>query len=153
LFDTEMDVFEPGDLALPVVHMGHARVGIMICFDWRFPETARTQTQRGADHIAHPANLVLPHCPESMITRSLENRVYIVTADRVGAENRLPGAPLRFIGQSQVVDPDGEVLIRASGQEEASAVVEIDLERARDKTINRFNDLLRDRRMDLYRLS
>lgn len=152
IFDSENNFFEPGDLPFTVFDAGLAKVGIMICFDWRFPETARTLALQGADIIAHPANLVLPHCPQAMITRCLENRVYAITTDRVGTEKRAPGDPLKFIGQSQVVDPDGTVLVRASEDREEAHVVEIDLEKARNKRINGHNDLLADRREDLYRL-
>jgi len=62
LFGTEKNCFEPGNLPLKVFDIGTARVGVMICFDWRFPETARTLALSGADLIAHPSNLVLPHC-------------------------------------------------------------------------------------------
>ncbi len=153
LFDTEKNIFDAGDQPPPVFELGAARVGVMICFDWRFPETARSLALQKADIIAHPSNLVLPHCPQSMITRCLENRVYAITADRVGAEQRIEGETLTFIGQSQVVDPDGNVLVRASIDKEESAVIEIDLEKARQKSINPVNDLFRDRRTDLYHLS
>ena len=124
----------------------------MICFDWRFPETARTLALAGADLIAHPSNLVLPHCPQAMVTRCLENRVFAITADRTGVEERVHGHPLHFIGQSQVVDPDGNVLYRASKNDEEVRVVEIDINKARDKSINSKNDLFEDRRHDLYSL-
>ena len=133
IFDTENNFFEPGDLPFTVFDAGFAKIGIMICFDWRFPETARTLALQGADIIAHPSNLVLPHCPQAMITRCLENRVYAVTTDRVGSEKRVAGEPLKFIGQSQVVDPDGTVLVRASEDHEEAHVVEINLEKARNK--------------------
>ncbi|MGP0565623.1 nitrilase-related carbon-nitrogen hydrolase [Nitrospina sp. 32_T5] len=152
IFDTEKNIFAAGNLPLPVFDIGKARVGIMICFDWRFPETARTLALKGADVIAHPSNLVLLTCPQSMITRCLENRVFAVTADRVGSESRIEGETLRFIGQSQVVDPDGEVLVRASEENEEDHVVEIDLANARNKSINPHNDLIADRREDLYRI-
>ena len=152
IFDTEKALFEPGNLPLPVFDLGQARVGVMVCFDWRFPETARTLALNGADVIAHPANLVLPDCPSAMITRCLENRVYAVTADRVGREQRIAGESLKFIGQSQVVDPDGHVLYRASEDGEEMQVVEIDIDLARDKSINPHNNLFQDRREDLYRL-
>jgi len=150
LFDDEKRVFDAGDLPLAVFDTGLARVGIMICFDWRFPETARTLALKGADIIAHPSNLVLKHCPDAMITRCLENRVFAITADRVGEEARLPGQGHRFIGQSQIVDPDGEVLYRASRDREEVKVLDIDLARAREKRINANNDLFQDRREDLY---
>ena len=152
IFDAENNFFEPGNLPFTVFDVGFAKVGIMICFDWRFPETARTLALKGADIIAHPSNLVLPHCPQAMITRCLENRVYVVTSDRVGIEKRVAGEPLKFIGQSQVVDPDGTVLVRASEDQEEAHVVEINLEKARNKQINGRNDLFADRREDLYRI-
>lgn len=150
LFDTEKNIFKAGSDAPPVFQLGAARVGVMICFDWRFPETARSLALKGADIIAHPSNLVLPHCPQSMITRCLENRVFALTADRVGTESRIEGETLRFIGQSQVVDPDGNVMCRASETEEEAQVVELDLNKARKKAINPQNDLFTDRRPDLY---
>ena len=152
IFDSENNFFQQGDLPFTVFDAGFAKIGIMICFDWRFPEVARTLALQGADIIAHPSNLVLPHCPQAMITRCLENRVYAVTSDRVGTENRAPGDALKFIGQSQVVDPDGTVLVRASEDQEEACVVEIDLEKSRNKRINGRNDLFADRREDLYRV-
>ncbi len=151
LFDTEKNYFDPGGLPLSVFDIGSVRIGVMICFDWRFPESARTLALAGADVIAHPSNLVLPHCPQAMITRCLENRVFAITADRVGTEERIPGSPLRFIGQSQVVDPDGNILVRASETDEETQIVDIDIEKARNKSINSSNDLFKDRRNDLYR--
>jgi len=153
IFDSENNFFEPGDIPFTVFDAGFAKIGIMICFDWRFPETARSLALQGADIIAHPSNLVLPHCPQAMITRCLENRVYAITSDRVGSEKRVAGEPLKFIGQSQVVDPDGTVLVRASEDREEVHVVEINLEKARNKQINGHNDLFADRREDLYRTS
>ncbi len=152
LFDTEKEIFQPGNTPFEVFDIGFARIGIMICFDWRFPETARTLALKGADIIAHPANLVLTHCPQAMITRCLENGVFIATADRVGCEERIPGNPLKFMGQSQVVDPLGNVLFRASLTQEAVHVVEIDIELARNKCLNPNNHIFQDRREDLYRL-
>ena len=151
LFDTEKACFQKGNLPLQVFDIAGAKVGVMICFDWRFPETARTLALMGADLIAHPSNLVLAHCPQAMITRCLENRVFAVTADRVGTEKRLDGEEaLNFIGQSQVVDPNGNVLIRASLTDEEVHVVRVDLNLAREKFLNPHNHIFKDRRQDLY---
>jgi predicted amidohydrolase len=152
LFGTEKNCFHPGNLPLKVFDIGSARVGVMICFDWRFPETARTLALSGADLIAHPSNLVLPHCPQAIITRCLENRVFAVTANRIGAEERISGNPLNFIGQSQVVDPDGNILCRASETKEETKVIEIDIGKSRNKSISSGDNLFTDRRPDLYRL-
>ena len=152
LFGTEKNCFDQGDLPLKIFNIGTARVGVMICFDWRFPETARTLALGGADLIAHPSNLVLPHCPQAIITRCLENRIFIVTANRVGTEERIPGNALNFIGQSQVVDPDGNILCRASENGEETKIIDINIEISRNKSINSGDDLFTDRRPDLYRL-
>ena len=150
LFDTEKNCFDPGNLPLKVFDIAEAKVGVMICFDWRFPETARTLALMGADLIAHPSNLVLSHCPQAMITRCLENRVFAITADRVGREERIDGEPLNFIGQSQVVDPNGNILVRASRTSEEVHVVRLDLDLARDKNLTPRNHLFNDRRQNFY---
>ena len=150
LFDTEKSCFYTGTDAPPVFDLDGVKVGVMICFDWRFPETARSLALKEADIIAHPSNLVLPHCPQAMITRCLENRIFAITADRVGEEERIPGEKLTFIGQSQVVDPDGNILVRASETAEEVHIIEIDLEKARDKYLNAKNEIFKDRRPDLY---
>jgi predicted amidohydrolase len=63
----------------------------------------------------------------------------------------MPGEKLIFIGQSQVVDPDGNILVRASETKEEVHIVEIDLGKARDKYLNSKNEIFKDRRPDLYR--
>jgi predicted amidohydrolase len=104
----------------------------------------------GSDVVCHPSNLVLPHAPNAMKTRCLENRVFAITADRVGFEERGGRERLTFIGSSQIVSPQGEVLVRASTDREEVHVVTIDPKDARKKTINRYNHLFTDRRPDLY---
>ena len=122
----------------------------MICFDWYYPEVARTLALQGADILCHPSNLVLPSCPDAMVTRSLENRVFSLTANRVGQEVRGGKLPLTYIGKSELVSPQGKILSRASIDKEELLVLEIDVNEARDKSINSYNDLLKDRRPDLY---
>lgn len=150
LFDTEKACFHAGSEVPPVFDLNGIKVGVMICFDWRFPEMARSLALKGAEIIAHPSNLVLPHCPQAMITRCLENRIYAITADRIGKESRVPNESLHFIGQSQVVDPDGNILIRASETDEEVQIIEINLDKARRKLLNSKNDIFKDRRPDLY---
>jgi len=149
LFDEEKRWFTAGRAPWPVYRMGAARVGVMICFDWRFPEAARALALSGAEVLAHPSNLVLPHCQEAMRTRALENRIYCVTANRVG-EDRRPGKVVRFTGGSQIVDPGGTVLGHASRVRAGLVAAPCDLAKARDKRINSRNDLMRDRAPSLY---
>jgi len=149
LFMNEKKIFEPGKKPAPVWDIGIARVGIMICFDWIFPEVARSLALAGADILCHPANLVLPHCQDAMVTRCLENRVFAVTANRTGAERRA-GKHLRFTGRSRIVSPRGEVLAEGSASEPDARAVKIDVLTARDKHVTEANDLFGDRKQSLY---
>jgi predicted amidohydrolase len=133
-----------------VYDIGSARVGLMICFDWYYPESARTLALMGADIIAHPSNLVLPHCPDAMRTRCLENRVFAITCNRIGSEERGGKAKLTYIGQSEVVGPSGEILRRAKLDQKELGLVDIDPFESRQKHLNPYNDLLADRRPKLY---
>ena len=135
LFYKEKKFFKPGH-----EFRVFGNVGVMICFDWIFPESARTLMLKGAELIAHPSNLVLPHCPEAMKVRAIENHVFTVTADRVGTERGL-----RFIGQSEIVDPKGQILYRASQSREECVVRSVDVSRARNKSVTRLNDITKDR--------
>ena len=135
LFYNEKKFFKPG-LEFKVF----GKVGVMVCFDWYFPESARSLMLKGAEVIAHPSNLVLSNCPEAMKTRALENRVYAVTADRVGMERGL-----RYTGQSEIVDPRGRIIYRASATKEECVVRKIDLAMARNKNVTPRNNLLTDR--------
>jgi len=153
LFDDEKSWFEEGNLGLKVWNTGTARIGLMICFDWIFPEAARSLALQGAEIICHPANLVLPYCQDAAVTRSIENRIYFILANRTGREERVHGRPLIFTGGSEVVAPDGELLFRLSGDEEKIQIADIDVKKARNKQITARNHLWKDRRPDLYHLS
>lgn len=149
LFDREKERFDPGNLPFAVFDTGLARVGMMICFDWRFPEAARALALRGAQIIAHPSNLVMPYCQRAMITRALENRVFCATANRVGHE-RHAGRSIHFTGGSQIVDPDGNIVSDAPNDEAQHLVVEINPALADDKHATPLNDLFKDRRPEFY---
>ena len=146
LFYHEKRWFEPGNAELGVYDIGHARIGMMICFDWFFLEVARYLALKGADIICHPSNLVLPYCPNAMITRCIENRVFAITANRIGMERRSEES-LTFIGTSQVLGTKGEILYRASSDREESIVVEIDPCDARNKHVTAVNHIFDDRRV------
>jgi predicted amidohydrolase len=150
LFFEETRWFAPGDTGFRVWDLGAARIGVMVCFDWFYPEAARTLALKGAEIICHPSNLVLPYCPDAMVTRCLENRVFCITANRIGSERRGGKKTLTYIGRSEIVGPRGYILHRAPADREKLAVVEIDPKEARDKSLTPYNDLLRDRRPALY---
>ena len=149
LFSEEKFWFTPGNIPFPVYDIGTAKLGVMICFDWFFPESARLLALRGADVICHCANLVLPFCQAGMITRCLENRVFAVTANRTGSETR-GDKHLAYTGQSQITGPEGNLLYRASVGGDEVGIADIDVRLARNKRLNVYNHLLNNRRTDMY---
>ncbi|MFC1532981.1 nitrilase-related carbon-nitrogen hydrolase [Thermodesulfobacteriota bacterium] len=150
LFAEEKLFFNPGDTGFRVFDLGPARIGIMICFDWWFPEAARILALMGADIICHPANLVLPNCQKAMVTRSLENGVFSATANRIGAESRGGKKELLFTGESQILDSEGKILTNLKRDKTGISIVDINVKKARDKMVTPQNDRFSDRRPELY---
>jgi predicted amidohydrolase len=149
LFNEENLWFTPGDQGFRVYDIGFCKLGIMICYDWIFPESARTLALMGAELICHPANLVLPFCQDAMVTRCLENRIFAVTANRIGSEHR-GGKSFRYTGRSQITGPAAKILYCAGGDTQEAGVVHMDISSARDKRLNAYNDLFEDRRTAFY---
>ncbi len=151
LFEREKELFEPGDEGLQVIEVGGVKIGIMICFDWIFPEAARTLALRGAQILCHPSNLVLSYCQKAMFARAVENGIFTITANRVGTEDRA-GRELVFTGGSQILSPKGELLARAGEKTTEVKVVDVDADSALEKNITPTNHLFRDRRPAFYEL-
>ncbi len=150
LFDREKLFFAPGEKGYAVHKIDGVRIGLMVCFDWCFPEVARILALEGAQLICHPANLVMPYCQDAMKTRSIENRVFTITANRIGTEKR-GNVSVSFTGHSQIVDPSGNVLASAGDRSESLKIVEIHVGDADNKSISANNDLFKDRRISLYK--
>jgi predicted amidohydrolase len=147
LFMKEREFFKSGNRGLPVFDIGICRVGILVCFDWMFPEVWRILALKGADIICHPSNLILPGLAQKAIpAHSLTNRLFIVTANRIGTEGNLS-----FTGLSTIADPTGEVLYQASESREEVKVINIDISLARNKDITTMNHIFKDRRPDEYK--
>jgi predicted amidohydrolase len=150
-FDREKEIYDVNDEDLfNVYDIGFARVGMMICFDWIYPETMRILAVRGAQVVLHMTNLVLPYCQAATVTRCIENRVFAAVANRIGTENRVPDETLNFTGLSVIVNPKGEYLLKAGEAKEGCWVVEINPAEADDKMATPRNHLLKDRRVELY---
>ena len=148
LFMNEKDFFEPGDLGLPVFDIGPCRIGMLVCFDWIFPEAWRVLALKGADIICHPSNLVLPGLAQQAVPiHALTNRYYVVTANRIGSEGELA-----FTGMSTIADPKGQVLVQAPQAGETVSRIEINISLARTKEITSRNNILTDRRPEQYAL-
>ncbi len=149
LFYKEKFIFEPGNefkvFDIDFVDSNNneykIKLGVMICFDWYFPEVARNLMLKGANIIGHPANLVLPYCPLAMPIRALENKVYTITANRIGIEEN-NNEKLRFIGQSVVCSPKAEYLLKLNNDTQGVFLVDIDLNI--NKNITKFNNLNED---------
>jgi len=128
-------------------------LGLHICYDCNFPESARAMTLLGADILVLPTNW-----PEGrgkvakyvVVTRAFENKVHLVVADRVGEERGT-----RFIGMSKIINAWGDTLVEASTDKEEIIYGEVDLAEAREKHVvlkpGEFEyNFIGDRRPELY---
>ncbi|MBS1706132.1 MAG: carbon-nitrogen hydrolase family protein [Armatimonadetes bacterium] len=141
----------PGSM-LPVFNTSWGKLGVLICFDVRQPEAARSLALQGADIIALPTNW--PTGAEISadvlcVARAAENKVYVVTANRVGTENGFT-----FIGKSKIIGPMGNVM-QAAQAEATILIADLDLDIARNKrniTIAGKHEttVFESRRPDLY---
>jgi predicted amidohydrolase len=150
LFYKEKLYFTPGNRPLEVYPVNGIKIGIMICFDWIFPEVSRVLALQGAQIIAHPSNLVMPWCQQSMQTRCLENRVFAVTANRIGTERRGEDENT-FTGGSQVVSSNGGIMVSAPADSPSADFIGIDPAMADNKMINPYNNVISDRRVEFYK--
>ena len=148
LFLNEKDYFKPGNIGLQVFDIGLCKIGMLVCFDWIFPEVWRIVALKGADIICHPSNLVLPGLAQKAVPiHALTNRMYTITANRIGTEG-----DLSFTGLSTIANPNGDILFQASKTKEETVVKDVDIRLARDKIITKKNDLFNDRRPEEYLL-
>lgn len=148
-----MDQFVSKGVDIPVFDTPYGKIGLQICYDLRFPEPARVQSLKGAELIVHSTN-----CPPAGIVyadffyraRASENRVFLISANRVGDERGF-----HFIGHSQIMDNTGKVLAAMDEFEEGIIAAEVELSLARDKDIlaipGKFEMyVFDDRRPELY---
>ena len=151
LFYKERNCFAEGDTGFFVVEdtQRDVRIGMMICYDWRFPESARTLGLQGADIIVCPANLVTDVWHIVMPARALENKVYLAVANRIGTESA-GGEELVFKGESAIWGYNGKIMAKSTADEESILTVIIDPAQTRNKSFNAFNDIFADRRPELY---
>jgi predicted amidohydrolase len=142
----------PGDRPFAVHDLGGLRIGMNICYDGSFPESSRVLTLLGADLVVLPTNWP----PGARTTsrylvpaRALENHIYYLAVNRVGEERGFP-----FIGESRLVDCDGET-VASAGETETIIHGEVDPEWARRKRLVKIPgkyeiDRVADRRPEMY---
>ena len=143
----------PGPDAPQVYELDRLRVGVLVCYDLRFPEAARVCALDGADLIALPTNwpVGVEFHPELFApARAAENHCYLLACDRVGTERDDPSS-----GRSILVDYDGERLATASDVDEEVLVARSTREAARATHVRRRPgehewDTIADRRPGLY---
>jgi predicted amidohydrolase len=144
---------DQGDRQFAVQETDGLRLGMHICYDGSFPETARVLTLLGADLLVLPTNWPThSECAaDHMIpTRAMENTVYVMAVNRVGEESGF-----RFIGASSIVDPSGRVLAKAGAESEETLFADIDPLIVRRKRLVRVPgrheiDRIADRRPRFY---
>ena len=140
----------------PVFETEFGKVGMFICADGRLPEIVRCLNLQGADILIDLTNWVTsgfeketltnPQVEYMVPTRALENRVWIIAANKVGMEAK----SILYCGKSAVFTPDGQVAKIASSCQEEILFYEIPLEKAMDKSIDNQLDIIDDRRPELY---
>lgn len=156
LWGEENLYFEPGDSGFPVFATPIGRIAALICYDCWFPEAWRLCALQGADIVCVPTNWVpMPNQPSNHYSMSNvlcmsaahSNSLFIAAADRVGVERGQP-----FIGQSIIVGHDGWIVAGpASADEPETLIATCNLADARRRRqLNDFNQILRDRRSDVY---
>jgi len=151
LFYKERLCFDPGNSGFyctPLPHLD-CTLGTMICYDWRFPESARALALQGADLVVCPSNLVTHLWRMAMPVRAMENKVFLAVANRTGSEES-HAETVSFNGCSAVYDTNGGTLVEANATETSVIITEIDPASARTKSFNAINDIFADRRPELY---
>lgn len=139
---SESTRIKPGDGGVKVVELDGIKVGLMTCYDIRFPELARALTDQGADLLAVPAAWFkgehkIEHWETLLKARAIENTVWVAAA---GTSSR------HTVGHSAILDPMG--VPQAFLSDEAEAVVTADVTRKRIDDVREFLPVLKNRRFE-----
>jgi N-carbamoylputrescine amidase len=158
----EKNYFSPGDTGFKVWNTKFARIGVGICWDQWFPETARAMALMGAELLFFPTAIgsepppALPvnsrdHWQRAQQGHAAANLTPVIVSNRIGTERALQDPEnlyIRFYGSSFIADPTGAKVAEADEENEAVITAKFDLERTAELRNNWF--VFRDRRPDLY---
>jgi len=158
----EKNYFSPGDTGFKVWDTKFARIGVGICWDQWFPETARSMALLGAELLFFPTAIgsepppALPvnsrdHWQRTQQGHAAANLMPVIVSNRIGTERALQdpdGLYIRFYGSSFIADPTGAKVAEADEESEAVITAKFDLERTAELRNNWF--VFRDRRPELY---
>ena len=163
-FYQEKFYFTPGDTGFKVFDTAYGKVGVGICWDQWFPETARAMAVEGAEILLYPTAIgsepilstdSMPHWRRCMQGHSAANLVPVVAANRIGeervepcAENAGQSSSLVFYGSSFITDGCGEIQISMGRQEEGFIAATFDLDQLMEDRLSW--GLFRDRRPEMY---
>jgi N-carbamoylputrescine amidase len=153
--------FTPGDLGFKAWNTRYGKIGALVCWDQWYPEGARLTAMQGAEILFYPTAIGWhpsekerfgqdQHGAWELIQRShaVANGCYVAAINRIGHEAPAGGDGLQFWGQSFVAGTSGQILAKASSDQEEILVVEVDLDKV-DVTRTHW-PFLRDRRIDAY---
>ena len=155
--------FTPGDLGFEPIQTSLGKIGLLVCWDQWFPEAARIMALKGADLLIYPTAIGWESSDseeeknrqqDAWLTiqrgHAIANGLHVITVNRVGHEADPSGVTggIKFWGSSFVAGPQGEIIYRASSEDEEIKMVEIDL--SRSEQVRRWWPFLRDRRIDCY---
>ncbi|WP_174891037.1 N-carbamoylputrescine amidase [Candidatus Hamiltonella defensa] len=156
----EKHFFTPGDTGFQVWDTSYAKIGVGICWDQWFPETARCLALKGAEIIFYPTAIgsepnfpeinSQPHWTLVQQGHAAANMVPIVVSNRIGKElsRYVEGLEITFYGSSFITNHIGEIVAEATQTEEAVLVYEFDLKKI---AVQRSSwGLFRDRRPEMY---
>ena len=151
--------FSPGDTGFKVWHTKFGCVGVGICWDQWFPETARAMALMGADVLLFPTAIgsepsqpemdSMPHWTNTMRGHAAANQVPVIASNRIGTETaQHRDLELTFFGSSFICDERGELIEQADRSSEGILVHTFDLDHVR--TMRKAWGLFRDRRPEHY---
>jgi omega-amidase len=139
-----------GDLPC-IVDTELGRIGVLICYDLRFPELSRYYFHRGAELLVVPGQWPearSQHWRTLLRARAIENELFVLGCNRTGQEpSQRNGEPMAFPGDGRIVDPTGDILAAGSG--EAGAIIAT-IERRKIRTVRRILPIERDQRPSVY---
>ena len=142
--------FKPGNMGFPVFQTAYAKIGIFICYDRHFPESARCLALNGAEILFNPSATVAGKSEYlwelEQPAQAVANGVFIGANNRVGTEK--PWEFGQFYGSSYFVDPLGKIMVKGSRDKTEIVVADLDLEMIRE--VRDGWQFFRDRRPEMY---
>ena len=151
--------FHPGDTGFQVWQTRYARIGVGICWDQWFPETARCMALQGAELLLYPTAIGSEpaeadidskfHWQTCMQGHAAANIIPVIAANRIGTET-VRGSSITFYGSSFITDHTGAKLTEADRSSETVLTASFDLDAIEKQRISW--GVFRDRRPEMYRL-